>query len=88
MTAIAKGRKKGKLLNFKMKPATRKTEPFPALLVLVLVLSSTARSIGEWIAALVARDPWHRYIPADNRDASCWERGGGSATKSASCREV
>jgi len=29
---------------------------------------------GEWIAALVARDRWHRNLPADNVGASCPER--------------
>jgi len=31
-------------------------------------------ALGEWIAALVARDSWHRNLPADNVGASCPER--------------
>jgi len=52
--------------------------PFP--------LPEATRRWGEPIAALVARDRWHRYLPAGDVGASFRERGGGRETKNASCR--
>ena len=38
-------------------------------------------ALGEWIAALVARDRWHRNLPADNVGGSCLERVAGGKNK-------